>query len=160
MAVFRCRTFGEVVMAADGAYVTREVRLGSQSITRSLFLGMDLDQPLLDRAAVLVDTLGALDIRARAVIETNADNVPGYVTFHLEELDDGVLRQLFDAERSAISHAAVLARLELVGISVHPRPPDAFSLVLDSSLGRSHTDQILAVSFDMRGHALSVSHES
>ena len=160
MAVFRSRSFGEVPLAADGAYVTREVSVGSRSMTRSLFLGMDLDQTLLDRAAALVDTLPTLDLRAREAIAANADNMPGYVTFHLEELDDAALHRLFDADRSAIDRAAFLAKLEVVGVNVHHRPESAFSLVLDYSLGRSYTDELLAVSFDMRGHVLAVTHES
>jgi hypothetical protein len=160
MALFCSRIFGDVVVATDGAYVTREVSLGSHSITRSLFLGMDLDQALLDRAASLVDTLETLDARAREAIEANADDVPGYVAFHLEELDDGVLREIFHADRSTISRTAFLARLDLVGVGVHARPPDAFSLVLDYSVGRSFTDQILAVRFDTEGRAVAVSHES
>lgn len=160
MAIFRNRTFGEVSLAADGAYVKREFALGSRSLPRSLFLGMDLDQTLLDRAAALVDTLPLLDARAREAIETNADNVPGYVTFHLEELDETVLRELFGAGRTAIDRASFLARLDLVGVNVHHVPERAFSLVLDYSLGRALTDQLLAVTFDMRGHVLTVSHES
>lgn len=160
MAVFRSRSFGEVALAADGAYVTREVSLGSRSMPRSLFLGMELDQALLDRAAAVIDTLPTLDLRAREAIAANTDNMPAYVTFHLEELDDDVLRQLFDADRSAIGRAAFLAKLELVGVNVHHRPESAFSLVLDYSLGRSYTDQLLAVAFDMRGHVLAVTHES
>ena len=160
MAVFRSTIFGEVDVAADGAYVTREVAAGERTLTRSLFLGMELGQGILDRAAALVDTLRALDVRAREIIETNADNVPGYVSFHLEELDAGVLRELFGAERASIGREAFLARLDLVGVSVHAAPPEGFSLVLDYSVGRSVTDQILAVRFDMEGRALAVNHES
>lgn len=159
MAHFTTRLFGDVAVAPDGAYVTREVSLGARSITRSLFVGMELDQARLDRAASLVDALETLDARAREVIETNADEVPGYIAFHLEELDDGVLRELFDADRSTIDRPAFLARLDLVGVSVHARS-DAFSLVLDYSVGKTHTDQILAVSFDTAGRAVTVSHDS
>jgi hypothetical protein len=160
MGLFRSRVFGEVGVAADGAYVTREVAIGARSITRSLFLGMELEQGVLDRAAALVDTLGVLDVRARESIEANKSDVPAYVTFHLEELEDAVLQQLFGAERSRITRESFLARLDLVGVSVHALPPQEFSLVLDYSVGKSITDQILAVRFAPTGHPTSVIHES
>jgi hypothetical protein len=160
MTLFRSRIFGEVAVATDGAYVTREVAIGSHAITRSLFVGMELEQAVLDRAASLVDTLETLDARAREAIDANADEVPAYVTFHLEELEDGVLRELFDAERSRIGREAFLARLDLVGVSVHARAPNAFSVVLDYSVGTRFTDQLLAVRFDTDGRATAVSHES
>ncbi len=160
MAVFRSRLFGEVTVAADGAYVTREVALGSRSLVRSLFLGMELDQGALDRAASFVDTLPTLDVRARVAIDANVDCVPSYITFHLEELTDAELQELFGAHRSTIDRATFLARLDLVGVSVHARPPNAFSLVLDYSVGRAHTDQLLAVGFDTSGRAVGVTHES
>jgi len=144
MAVFRSRMFGEVAVGSDGAYVTRDMPVGARSLTRSLFVGLELDadQALLDRAASLVDTVAALDSRARAAIEADADEVPDYVSFHLEELDEGVLREIFGAARSAIDRATFLARLDLVGVGVHAREPDGFSLVLDYSIGRAHTDQV------------------
>jgi hypothetical protein len=160
MTTFRSRTFGDVAVAADGAYVTRPVSLGSRSITRSLFIGMELDQRLLDRAARLVDTLETLDARARRAIEADTSDAPAYVVFHLEELEVSILREIFGAERSAISREAFLARLDLVGVGVHSVAPDAFSVVLDYSVGRTHTDQLLAVRFDAEGRAMGVSHES
>lgn len=159
-STFRTAIFGDVDVAADGAYVTREVTAGSRSIKRSLFIGMELDQRQLDRAARLVDAIEALDARARDALDTNTSEVPSYVTFHLEELDDGVLREIFDAHRSSIDRARFLARLDLVGVNVHARVPEGFSIVLDYSIGRAHTDQLLAVSFDTEGRALTVSQES
>lgn len=160
MTTFRSRTFGDVGVATDGAYVTREVALGSRSITRSLFIGMELEQGVLDRAARLVDRLETLDARARQAIHADTSDVPAYVVFHLEELEDSVLREVFGAERRAIHHAAFLARLDLVGVGVHARAPESFALVLDYSVGRAHTDQLIAVSFDTEGRAIGLSQES
>ena len=160
MTTFRSRTFGDVGVAADGAYVTREVALGSRAITRSLFIGMELEQGVLDRAARLVDTLETLDARARQAIQSDTRDVPAYVFFHLEELEDAVLREIFGAERKAIDRAAFVARFDLVGVGVHAREPESFALVLDYSVGRAHTDQIIAVSFDMEGRAIGLCQES
>ena len=161
MAVFESRFFGDVVVE-KGAFVRRETSLGSRVLTRSLFVGDEFgaDQALLDRAASLVDTMETLDQRAREAIDAEGDDVPGYVTFHLEELEDDVLRRIFGADRAAIDRAAFLAKLDLVGVAVHVREPAGFSLVLDYSLGPSVSDQLLAVTFDMEGRATRVSHES
>lgn len=160
MAVFRSTFFGNVVVKA-GAFERRETSLGARVLTRSLFIGDEFDDPaLLDRAASLLDTGETLDRRAREAIDAEDDDVSGYVAFHLDELEDDVLREIFGAERAAIDRAALLAKLDLVGVAIHAQAPAGFSLVLDYSLGRSVSDQLLAVSFDMEGRAVQVSHES
>jgi hypothetical protein len=170
MAVFTTKVFGDLVVeVADAGYCERETVVGSRVLKRSLFVGADLatDEDLLSLGASLVDTLDTLDARAREAIRVENEGgdgtVRGYAEFHLEELDADVLMQIFGhetPERSAIDRGTFLAKLDLIGISVHARAPSGFSLVLDYSLGRSHTDQVLAVTFDMEGRVLAVNHES
>jgi len=154
MKVLETKVFGCVDVLGD-AYVQRETTIGSRTLSRSLYVGDLVDQPALDRAAALVDTADTLDARAREAIRAQHDGEPNvtdlvhdFIAFHLEELD---------LDLSALDF---LARLDLVGISIHPREPDGFSIVLDYSLGRSVSDQLLAVRFDARGTAVAVSHES
>ena len=163
MCIFKSGRFGRVVVKSDGAYVKRakpEVLLGPRAVERSLFIGESLDQGRLDRAAALLDTLETLDARARKAIAAERDDVPGYIEFHLAELDDGVLRKIFAMDPSAVDRATFLARLDLVGVALHAEKPAAFELVLDYSLGRKYSDQLLAVHFDVKGRAVCVSYES
>ena len=75
-----------------------------------------------------------MDLRGRQALLEENDDVPGYVRFHIEELDD-------DA-------------------AVHAKPPESFSVVLDYSIGRAHTDRILGVTFAPKGQVVEVSHDS
>lgn len=161
--IFKSERFGRVVVKSGGAYlkcVKPEVLLGPRAVERSFFIGESLDQGRLDRAAALLDTLETLDARAREAIAAERDDVPGYIEFHLEELDGGVLREAFAMDPSAVDRATFLARLDLVGVAIHAQKPAAFELVLDYSLGRQYSDQLLAVHFDVKGRAVCVSYES
>jgi hypothetical protein len=147
MPVLETKLFGRVEIAGD-AYVKRETTVGARTLTRSLYVG-ELDQPALDRAATLVDTADALDARAReAIIAHDGDVVKDFIAFHNEELDLG------------LSTPDLHARLDLVGVNIHPRDPDGFSVVFDYSIDRAQSDQLLAVRFDTRGTVAAVSHES
>jgi len=147
MPVLETKLFGRVEVAGD-AYVQRETTVGARSMQRSLYVG-DLAQPALDQAATLIDTADALDARAREAIRAyDGDVVTDFIAFHNDELGLGLSATDFHA------------RLDLVGINIHPREPDGFSIVFDYSLGRSVSDQLLAVRLDARGTVAAVSHES
>ena len=132
--MFRSRIFGDVAVAADGAYVTREASLGSRSLTRSLFLGMELDQALLDRAASFVDTLETLDIRAREAIEANVDacRATSRFTSRSSTTPSCSKSSTRIARPSTARHSS---RGSISSAQLHARPPNAFSLVLDYSVG-------------------------
>jgi len=147
MPALETKLFGCVEIAGD-AYVQRETTIGARTLTRSLYVG-GLDQPALDRAAILLDTADALDAHAREAIRADdTDLVKDFIAFHLEELS------------LELSPLEFLARLDLIGVNVHPREPEGFSVVFDYSIGRAQSDQLLAVRFDASGTVAAVSHES
>ena len=82
-----------------------------------------------------------------------------YLAFHREELDPETLRTALRADPAGLDDAAMLAQLDLVGVARHA-DDDTFSLVLDYSLGRAVTDQLLAVKHGPDGSVTDTSHES
>ncbi len=161
MPTLHTALFGAIPLDADGAYLPN-VPTGSVK-TRgecSLFLNDSLSQAQLDAAAPLVDALATLDERAREAIAVEDDDVGGYIAFHLEELAPSTLAELFGRAPAAIDRATFLAGLDLVGIGIHPADDGDVRVVLDYSLGRAHSDALLAVTFAGDGLVRSVSHES
>lgn len=159
MATFESRIFGSLPVA-DDAYWSGATTVGGRQYVRAIFIGTG-DQNILDRAASLVDDLDRLDVRARAAIQAAhaADaTVRGYVDHHLDAVDADVLERLFGAAKP--DDATFLARLELVGVAIHPVKEEHFKLVLDYSLGRDVSDELLAVRFDEAGEVVAVTHES
>ncbi|MEJ7597472.1 MAG: DUF2004 domain-containing protein [Kofleriaceae bacterium] len=161
MTVLASRLFGEVPLGDDGGFVTRALELGARTIERSLYVGDKIgsDPTSLLLAQALLERLESLDVQARAALrarlaaETSADEMIGsYLAFHREELDPAALGG------AGQDDAALLARLDLVGVAVHGTADEFF--VLDYSFGRAVTDQLLAVKHDAGGAITDLTHES
>lgn len=165
LSALTTKVFGTIPVSPDGAFVRRETTVGGRQLTRSIFVSDQLAArlELLARAASLLDDLDDLDVKARAAIRSALDGpddtVRAYIEFHLEELTAEELESLFGVPKATILPTTFVAKLELVGVAIHPAP-GAFKIVLDYSLGREVSDQLLAMTFDPNGRVIQLSHES
>lgn len=160
MATFTTSRFGDLVLESDGdGFVRREIAVNGRTATCSLFVNGTVPVALLGRAAALVDTLDLLDARARDSLRSELagdTDVASFLQFHLDELSASELHERFGDD---LAPSSVLAALDLVGVAVHGKEA-TFEVVLDYSVGRALSDQLLAVRFDDDGQPRGVSHES
>lgn len=171
MTKFVTRVFGTVDL--DGEHISMETTVSGERLERSLYVDDELRDPArLAEAARLLDDLDLLDRRARAFIAKEHvgkdPTVRAFIDDQLAELDKETLTEAFGVAPPAITHAAFLAKLALVGVAIHSaakpreRSPegDSFELVLDYSIGRSFSDELLAIRFSTAGEPTGLSHDS
>lgn len=162
--------FGEIEIPNEGGFWKRDGIVRGKTMNRSLFVGEGLGDDaggpsLLPRAAALLADVDALDAGGREAIRADFERDPAggtasdYARFHLEELGEAGLAELFAPGPVPTTEEGVLAKLELCGISVH-RAESGFSVVLDYSIGRTVTDQLIAVKLDETGGVVRLSMES
>jgi Protein of unknown function (DUF2004) len=177
--VTEARYEGETVMAAISHPILGKLdpaRPGSWNATlmfsgREITIDLSIDRPglteqdlqgLPQQPADLV----ALDRAARDAILSDADPDDDdaafslYISHHESELPVAELQRLFGTEEPSVADPeAMLARLMLVRVGLHPEHEDRF-IVFDYSIDPDVTNYVLSVSFDGGGEPIAVDVES
>lgn len=155
--------FGTIqLIRGDSVYQTVELSVNGRVSTCSLSIdeGLSAESQRLDTVLLLIDNLAALDLKARAeieqaLVEGNAI-VSDFISDHHQEMPRASLREL---GLIGLPRSAFLSRLSLCGVNVRSNA-DTFHLVVDYSVGRAYSDQLLCVYIDEQGMPYRISHES
>lgn len=91
--------------------------------------------------------------RERIALDLTDEDSPAveYRHFHCQNLTDGKIRELFGVEKSdAVDDDAFVRALRLTRVGIFPGQPERY-FVLDFTLGRGFTDEVLVAAADEDG---------
>lgn len=158
--------FGEVTVDDDGIDWLGKKALRGEEVSIDLTLPGGEPNPAacLDRVAVFVSELPAIDAAAREALGEDYEAGPdsaafGYLDHHLDELDPKVARRIFGVEPDAVDLHAFMRAAKLVRVGLYPSEIDRCA-VLDYTIGRDVTQYVLSVAFDGERVVTSIDMES
>jgi hypothetical protein len=159
------RLLGELtVPVAEGLFENFTLPLGGKNVAFDLYIFENfLNERTAEIVARCIDGIPLMYDKARAEISerANGDLVDGFVREGIGEMDEDYLLGLFKVDsREEIARESFLAALELRGLHIWQDREGEVGCVLDFSLDKEYTDELLVVSFDQALDVTNVSHES
>lgn len=145
--VLAARHFPDLVVEVDGGYWNGDLDLGGKKMPVSIFVDSCIqDEVVLKPAAHQLNLLEAMAQTAASAIRDAAAEIGSVaadvLAFHRDEAPDAV-----PADLNAEPIPKLAGALALVGVGVHSVEPNRYQIVLDFSLGRDRSDQVVAATF-------------
>lgn len=86
--------------------------------------------------------------------------VDGFVSFHLTELEPEMLCEALNVPESECTAEALFDALEPCAIVIAPDAKGGVGCMMDFSIGKEYSDEVLCVRFDAEMRIFDVAHES
>lgn len=166
MPAYNLPFFGEIDSTEPEEYYEANIELNGHTI--QLDLNFDEDEPIdtnhLDALAKLLTSLAEVDRENQVYIEKDfngaGDTVKTYIDHHLENIDEGELKELIDTGNEAISpQDQMLKALRLVRVGFYPGNEQDFA-VFDYSINPELTQYLVVIFRNEEGEINYITMES